>query len=339
MPCIGFWEVAQKLSSTLYEVIYIMANASPSRLGLIEGGSDNKALFLKVFAGEVLTAFQESTVTDDKFMKRTITSGKSAQFPILGKISAAYHTPGAEITGLTVPANEQVITIDDLLISHSFIANIDEAMNHYDVRGPYATEMGRALAYQQDKHLLQLAILAARGSAPVTTEAGGGSVTDAAFLTDTTGEKLIAGLFAAAQKLDEKYIPEDDRFVFLNPAAYYLLAQNTKIMNRFWGGEGEYAGAKVLRIAGLNVVKTNHAPFGSNISSGVAAGTDTKYAVNATNTIGVVAHKASIGTVNLLDMAVESQYDIRRQGTLMVAKYAKGHGILRPAAAVELKTA
>lgn len=317
-----------------------MADANVSRLGQVNTSGDAKALFLKVFAGEVLTAFKEATVTEGKFQERTIASGKSAQFPIIGKINAAYHTPGTEITGLNVPANEQVITIDDLLISHAFIANIDEAMNHYDVRGPYAEQIGRALAYQMDKHKLQLAILAARGSAPVSTEAGGGSVTDSAFLTDTTAEKLVAGLFAAAQKLDEKFIPEDDRFAYLNPSAYYLLAQNTKIMNRFWGGEGEYAGAKVLRIAGINVVKTNHAPFGTTVSNGtVAAGTDNKYAGAFTNTVGVVAHKAALGTVKLMDLAMESQYDIRRQGTLMVAKYAMGHGILRPAAAVELKTA
>jgi len=317
-----------------------MANANVSNLGQINTSGDTKALFLKVFAGEVLTAFKEATVTEGKFQERTIANGKSAQFPIIGKISAAYHTAGNEITGLNVPANEQVITIDDLLISHAFIANIDEAMNHYDVRGPYSDQIGKALAYQMDKHKLQLAILAARGSAPVSTEAGGGSVVDAALLTDTTGEKLITALFAAAQKLDEKYIPEDDRYVYLNPSAYYLLAQNTKIMNRFWGGEGSYAGANVLRIAGLNVVKTNHAPFGTTVSTGtVAAGTSDKYAGAFTNTVGVVAHKAALGTVKLMDLAMESQYDIRRQGTLMVAKYAMGHGILRPAAAVELKTA
>lgn len=322
-----------------------MANATPSRLGQINNAGDAKALFLKVFAGEILTAFKENCVTEDKHLVRTISSGKSAQFPILGKIGAQYHTPGTEITGLNMPANERVITIDDLLISHSFISNIDEAMNHYDVRGPYSQEMGRALAYAYDKHILQLAIKAARDTAPVSTEAGGGKVTDAAMLTDTTAEKLIASLFAAAQKLDEKFIPEDDRFAYLNPAAYYLLAQNTKIMNRFWGGEGEYAGAKVLRIAGLNVVKTVHAPFGSNIKTvgtggdAVLAGTDDKYAVDATNTVGVVMHKAAVGTVKLLDMAMESEYDIRRQGTLMVAKYAMGHGVLRPAAAVELATA
>lgn len=322
-----------------------MADASASRIGSINSAGDTKALFMKVFAGEVLTAFKESCVTEDKHMVRNIQNGKSAQFPILGKIGAEYHTPGKEITGLSLPANERVITIDDLLISHAFIANIDEAMNHYDVRSPYSQEIGRALAYAYDKHILQLAVKAAREPSPVSTDAGGGKVTDPSMLTDTTAEKMVAALFSAAQKLDEKAIPEDDRFAFLNPAAYYLLAQNTKIMNRFWGGEGEYAGAKVLRVAGLNVVNTIHAPFGQNIltvgagGNPVQAGTGDKYAVNASSTVGVVMHKAAVGTVKLMDMAMESQYDIRRQGTLLVAKYAMGHGVLRPAAAVELATA
>lgn len=316
-----------------------MADASVSRIGQINSSGDAKALFMKVFAGEVLTAFKENCVTEDKHMVRTIQNGKSAQFPILGKVNAEYHTPGKEITGLNLPANERVITIDDLLISHAFISNLDEAMNHYDVRGPYSQELGRALAYTYDKHILQLAVMAARDTSPVSTEVGGGKVTDPSLLTDLSAEKLLAALFSAARTLDEKAIPKDDRFAFLNPAAYYLLAQNTKIMNRYWGGEGEYAGAKVLRVAGLNVVKTIHAPFGQNISGGVQGGTGNKYAVNATNNVGVVMHKAAVGTVKLMDMAMESQYDIRRQGTLMVAKYAMGHGILRPAAAVELATA
>lgn len=317
-----------------------MANATPSRLGQANTAGDAKALFLKVFAGEVMTAFQEATVTDGRFMERAIASGKSAQFPILGKIGAEYHTPGAEINGLAVPHNEVVITIDDLLISHAFLASIDEAMNHYDVRAPYSTEIGRALAYAKDKQLLQLAILAARGSAPVTGEPGGGSVTAATMLTDTSGEALVASLFSAAQKLDEKNVSPDGRTAFLAPSAYYLLAQNTKIMNKDWGGAGVYSDGKVLRVAGIEIVKTNHAPFGQTIANGtVEAGTGNKYAGAFTNTVGVVATKEALGTVKLMDLAVESEYDIRRQGTLMVAKYAMGHGVLRPACAIELKTA
>lgn len=264
--------------------------------------------------------------------------GKS--FPITGTITAAYHTPGTEIVGLQVPHNEVIITIDDLLISHAFISNLDEAMNHYDVRSIYSTEIGKALAYQKDKHLLQLAVLAARGSAPVTGEAGGGSVTSATMLSDTTGEALIASLFAAAQKLDENNISPDGRMAFLRPSAYYLLAQNTKIFNKDWGGAGVYSDGNVLRVAGIEIIKSNHTPFGSTISNGtLGAGTNNKYAGAFTNTVGVVATKDALGTVKLMDLAMESEYDIRRQGTLMVGKYAMGHGILRPSCAVELKTA
>lgn len=317
-----------------------MANANPSRLGQINTAGDPKALFLKIMAGEVLTAFEQATVTDGKFKERKIDSGKSAAFPILGQIGAEYHVPGTELNGLNVAANEINISIDDLLISHAFIANIDEAMNHYDVRSPYSVEMGRKLAYTKDRQLLQLAVLAARGGSPVTGEQGGGNVTAADMLTDGTAERLIASLFAAAQKLDEKDISPDGRFAYLNPAAYYLLAQNTKIMNSQWGGSGTYSDGKVIRVAGLEIVKTNHAPFGGTVANGsLEAGTGNKYAGSFVSTVGVVATSDAVGTVKLLDLGMESEYQISRQGTLMVAKYAMGHGVVRPACAVELKLA
>ena len=52
----------------------------------------------------------------------------------------------------------------------------------------------------------------------------------------------------------------------------------------------------------------------------------------------LVFHKSAIGTVKLMDLGMESEYDIRRQGTLMVGKLALGHGILRPESACSIKT-
>ena len=126
---------------------------------------------------------------------------------------------------------------------------------------------------------------------------------------------------------------------FLLPAQYYALAQNTKVLNKDWGGAGVYADGKVLRVAGVEIVKTNHLP-NTNIASGsTAAGTGDKYIGNFTTTVGLVIQKAALGTVKLMDLAMESEYQIQRQGTLMVAKYAMGHGVLAPQAAVEIKTA
>jgi len=55
-----------------------MANNNVVRFGQINQAGDAQALFLKVFAGEVLTAFEETNVVLQYVDQRTITSGKSA---------------------------------------------------------------------------------------------------------------------------------------------------------------------------------------------------------------------------------------------------------------------
>lgn len=320
-----------------------MANATPSRLGALNGGSDKDALFLKVFSGEVLTAFEQQTIMMDKHQVRTIANGKSAQFPVMGRTSAAYHTPGAEITGDSINHAEKVITINDLLLASTFIANLDEAKNHYDVRSVYSKEMGIALANQMDKHILQTIVQAATATtATVTGEADmvGKVITDAD--SDTNADSLIQSIFDAAQALDEKNVPEDNRYIVVKPAQYYLLANSSKAQNADFNnqGNGSTASGRVLDVAGMRVLKSNNLPTTDVTGTGVAAGgAGGRQAATAANTTALVFHPSAAGTVKLMDLATESDYDIRRQGTLMVAKYAVGHGVLRNEAAVQIQTA
>ena len=51
---------------------------------------------------------------------------------------------------------------------------------------------------------------------------------------------------------------------------------------------------------------------------------------------GLIFSQDAAATVKLLDLGVESEYQIDRQGTIMVAKYAMGHNVLRPACAIAL---
>lgn len=322
-----------------------MANATVTRVGQVNGAGDVDALFLKVFAGEVITAFDAENVTLGKTQVRAIQNGKSAQFPRTGITTASYHTPGTEIVGKTMNHGEVVITIDDLLLSDAFIASIDEAKNHYDVRSIYTTEIGRALAKQMDKHVLQVGVLAARGSNVVTGLPGGSVITPATsgapgsanFLTN--GDHIAEALFLAAQALDEKDVPEDGRYAYFKPAQYYALAKSTKVLNKDWNGSGSYAEGSVIKVAGISIVKTNNLPVADVANGTVAAGTGNRYAGTFATTCGLVMHGSAVGTVKLMDLAMDSAYDIRRQGTLMVAKYSVGHGILRPECAVEIKSA
>jgi len=267
----------------------------------------------------------------------------------MGRTTAAYHTPGAEILGSDVNHNEKVITINDLLISSAFLSNLEEAKNHWDVRNSYSTEIGRALAFQKDKHVLQTIGQAALTTVANVTGGDTGTVLQntaiASATAATSANAMIDSLFDAAKTLDNKYVPSEGRICFLKPEMYYKLANATNAVNvDFSGGaNGGVASGRVLQIAGIRLISVPHF-VASNVNSGVDQGSATQggsnpQAVNLTNFEGLVCHPTAVGTVKLMDLATEMEYDIRRQGTLMVAKYAMGHGVLRPESAVGIKDA
>ena len=324
-----------------------MANATASRLGLVNNtGTSYDALFLKTFSGEVLTAFAENNIFNESMHSvRTIASGKSAQFPVLGTATAAYHSIGTPLVGANqIKANEKIINIDDLLISQAFVADIDSLKNHYDVRQTYSSELGKALARTYDQNVAKVIANASRASTTLSGGNGGVVLTLANGNTasaNVTGDEIAAAIYDIAQTFDERDIPTTDRFVVLPPAEYYKLAESaTRTIDVDFnpGGNGSFASGRVQQIAGMPVMMSNNVPQ-SNVGSEVS-GTNNSYAGDDSKTIGLVFHKSAVGTVKLMDMTTEisgSDYGLMYQGTLMVAKYALGHGILRPEAAATIK--
>lgn len=268
-------------------------------------------------------------------------SRKHLQFPSIAKTVAAYHTPGAEITGSVIKQDEKVITIDDLLISSTFIARIDEAISHFDVRSEYSVQMGQALAQTYDRNLLSLGVKACRdtgaGGIGVGT-VGFGNAEVVSVGTTYADQDVVDALFSAAQKLDEKNVPQEDRFAFISPAVYYRLVRNDKLLNRDFGGDnGTYSDGKVLRVAGISLIKTNNLALDHTSVTATYPDYSSKYTVNASDTVALVMNRQALGTVKLLDLSSEMEYDIRRQGTLMVSKMAVGHGVLRPECMLEIR--
>lgn len=311
-----------------------MTNTTVSRLGQINTAGAVDALFLKLFAGEVLTEFERKLVFKERHFVRPIQNGKSAQFPLIGRASSFYHTPGNWMDGAALPHAEKVIAVDKALKATTFIADIDEAWNHYEVRSQYAKELGDELALRYDENVARVMTLAARQSGQVTGRAGGSRIENANIHTDAA--ILTAALFQAAQIFDEKDIPEGDRNAFFLPAQYYLLAQNDKLLNKDIGGSGAIKDGTLETVAGITLVKTNRIPR-TNVTAGDQVATNTEG--NFTTTRGLVATPMAAGTVQLMDLSMESEYEIRRAGTFMVASYAVGHDWLRPECAIELATA
>ena len=321
-------------------------NFDASRLGVVNTTTDgswaqDNNLFLQVFAGEVLTAFRKATIFEPLHTVRTIANGKSASFPIIGLNSAAYHTPGTMLIGSRVKHAEAVIKIDDKLTSNVFIADIDEAKNHYDVRAPYSTEMGNALAYTFDRNIAAMVAKAARTATNFNTDLPGGTRIKiiATSKAAITGAQLATALFSAAQRMDENNLPENDRYCVLAPAEYYKLVQTTDVINRDWGGAGAYADGTVLRVAGITILKSNQLP---TTNRSTASGEQNDYSANYTDSVALAFNKQAVGTVKLMDLKMEqtgSDVHALWQGTFMVASMALGTNILRPDCAVEIYTA
>jgi hypothetical protein len=338
-----------------------MSNANPSRPGQnqLTGAAD--ALFQTIFTGEILTAFEMAVKFRDTIRTRTVIGQKAAEFAATFKAKARYHVPGSEINGQNIAHTNVTVSIDDLLIADTFVAKIDELKNHYDVRGPYATELGNALALFYDRQVMQSIIASARGGALFVGDQGGTVLqeTDIGVAADfvTSASDLFAVLNLAKQRLDEKDVPVDTMQVFagLKPAQWYLLANSDKNLDKDYDGQGS-VGVQGLKTVSDIVIRKSNAPlFGLDVQpynvstkpaglvghpthvDGLPVEYPTKYHADLSNTVGAVWVEPAAAMLQLAGLEIESEWDIRRQGTLMVAKMAIGSDKLRTKCAVEIK--
>jgi len=262
--------------------------------GQSAGANDERALFLKVFSGEVLNAYERAIKVSTLLTTRTISSGKSAQFPTTGLALARYFTQGESLFDddsadsnayiSAIKQSERVIFIDNLLTASCFIDQLDEAMTHYDYRSAFATELGRALARHQDNlawHTLTAAALDHGTVANEHTPTAKNAVETATnFYTDSAA--AVNAIYNASKALDEKDVPKEDRVVLMPPIAYYNLLKagvlsigmhatmDTRGLHADAGVRGEPSGTQ---IAGMPVIVTNCDGWASTDDAADAGGT------------------------------------------------------------------
>ena len=321
-----------------------MSNASVSLQGQANNAGAVDALLYKLFTGEVMAAFDATNIMEARQRIRNITNSKSASFANTGKAFGKIHTPGAEILGSQMAHEETVITVNNLLISDVFIADLYEAMHHYDVRSDYSKQMGQALARTFDKQSFRVAATAARSANKITGLPGGTTLTlGAGYAADTDANKAIEfaeALFAIHQKFIENDVDPSQAFCALKPVDYFRLVRNKDLLNKDWGGVGSYANAELPVVAGIPLVMSNHVPSQNDAVTTVGFDNgdviESTYSGDYSKLQAIVMTPDAIGTVKLLDMSVQSEWDIRRQGSLMVARMACGSGVLRPECAQEI---
>jgi len=239
--------------------------------------AERRALYLKLFSGEMFKGFQHNTIARDLVTRRTLKNGKSLQFIYTGRTKSEFHVPGQSILGndeKTPPVAEKTITVDDLLISSAFVYELDETLAHYDLRGEISRKIGYSLAENYDRRIFRAITKAARQPSPVTMSnfvEPGGSVIKVGTASSTEKKdaydagKLVTAFYDAAATLDEKGVSQDGRVAVLNPRQYYALIQSAKdglgLINRDVTGNALQSGQGIIEIAGIKIFKSMNIPF------------------------------------------------------------------------------
>lgn len=329
--------------------------------GQKNNSGDSRALFLKVFSGEVLTAFHQNTIALGLTRVRSIKSGKSAQFPVLGSTVAKYHTPGQLVEADKLPSVERTVTIDDVALSAIFVADIDEAISHYEVRGQYSAECGQTLGQMIDRNVFRMVAQAsfitdatAAANAGLEVPASGQKYTANIQLGaggESNGADLVNALFKARTEFRKNSITGELVAVF-PPEQYEALVnvQDTnKVtwMNKDVGGVGSSAMGVVPYVAGIRIMESVNIPqanetLGINedpeplADASIGSGNQAKYRGDYSKVVGLVFQKDAVATTKLMDVSTKWVREDLRLGQTVLATQAVGHDILRFECAVSI---
>jgi hypothetical protein len=315
-----------------------------SRPNAVNGNQGNTyatkyATALKLFSGEVFTAFNNASIAKGLVRSYSLRGGKSKQFLMTGKLGAGYHIPGEPILGdAALKANEKTILMDDLLISSQFVYDLDEVLSQYSQRSEISKQIGEAMAKHYDERIFRVLDLASSEASVVTGEPGGFQVNIGAG-KQYDAQALVDGFFEAAAVLDERSAPMDGRVCVMTPRQYYSLISSvdTNILNREIGNsQGDMNSGKGLySIAGIRIYKSNNLPF---LAGSVAAvtGENNTYNGDFTNACGLIFHKEAAGVVEAVAPSIETtsgDFHVQYQGDLIVGKLAMGAASLRTSVA------
>ena len=309
--------------------------------GAKQNTGDQLALFLKVFSGEVLTAFTRASKVMNNHMIKTIDSGKSTSFPVIGRGKAHYLPAGSNLDDLreAIPHNEVVINIDGLLTSDVLITDIFEAMNHYDVRGEYAKQLGEALAIAADGAIVAEIAKLVKANTENITGLGKGVVvektlTSGAGINYETGKAVIDGLLEMKAKWTTQYVPEEERYAYITPEVESAIITSKDAINRDYGAVASIVDGNIDKLCGFKIIAVPHLKAGGADKTGML-GTSPEghvFPTDYTGALAVCAHRTAVATVKLKDLQLEHARRPELQADMIIAKNAVGHGGLRPEA-------
>lgn len=191
-------------------------------------GSDNDALFLKMYWGSMVEAPRSSVFLWDKGLpfidRRTVDAGKSFQFLMDADAPAPEEfTPGDEVLGQLYAYGEGTVTADGYIVCHKYVPRDAMLKSHFDILPRLGRQHMNRMQREYDKRVMIQSALGARASAAtekgltihnggnrVTNTGGSGGALTSRYPLSTTGaSNFREDLRALGRQMDEDNLSEN----------------------------------------------------------------------------------------------------------------------------------
>jgi hypothetical protein len=331
-------------------------------------------LWLSVFSGETLAAYDQANIFEQLVDHKVLSGGVAWEFPITGSVSilAAWNA-GVELGGgsNTNASSTIAVKLDKRPIAAHFeIDNIDLMQTQWEFRAELARQAGMTLANARDKQISAYICRAAAESAVAADPRG--LVTGPIFPsllfknlgaginTAATGAERSAAALEALRAAEDFLVwlqtinaPTDGVYLAVTPRAFQDIRAlgvarsdtEARASQPMFGG-GELAGGLGLGLSqGLNNLSDTLDYMGVKIiKSNHLPVTDftgigeARYNLTfgSAGVVGLLFQKSCVASLKLQGLKMDTVDDVRRNTTFTVASAMNGTGVLRPECAAAL---
>lgn len=338
-------------------------NAANFGLGTsVDGANDMGKLWLPIWSGEVLHAYDQFRMFEPMVTSKSISSGRTIEFPITGTVSlkAAWDAGEYLVGGDNSASSQFTIELDKRpMAAHFELDNIDLMVTQWEYRQELARQAGQTLANARDKQVAAYIALAA-ASAKITGDPRTDldlpevfAVSTSTTVIDDAAEalKVLEGIEEFCVDLQMNDVPVQGCYCVVPPRLFQQIrrlgvadsatpeiAQN---MQPMFGGVAAAGGlgapftqgmnslSDSLVYMGVTITKSNHVPTTNYAANAIG---EARYNVQgaAGNVRGMIFCAEAVAAVRKTGLVVDTEDDIRRNTTFTVASMYSGTGVLKP---------
>ena len=350
-----------------------VADAAGRLLGTsISGANDAGKLWLPIWSGEVLHAYDQYKSFDPMVTSKTIASGRSMEFPITGTVGLKTAWGAGEylVGGEDAASSQFSVELDARpMAAHFELDNIDLMITQWEYRQELARQAGQTLANARDKQVASF-IAGAAVVSTITDDPRTLALPEVGQLSTSADDaeralEVLENIEDFVVECQENSVPVGSAYCAVTPKMFQQIRRlgvaesatpNTASnMQPMFGGVASAGGLgesfqnglnsmdDKLVYMGVTICKSNHLPNKDYKTNAVDNIGEARYNVNglAANSLvrALIWMPEAVASLRKTGLVVDTEDDIRRNTTFTVASMMSGTGILKPELAKIVVTA